>query len=95
MKTNVIRAPAFVMLAALLALQAPPALAQFTGAGTQATNWVVQLLTPLIPLACGVFGVLCFIGRINWLWFAGALLGTCLFFGRDQVVTMFRAWLGV
>lgn len=84
----------FVLCAGLLALQATPAMAQFTGAGTQATNWFVQLLTPVVPLAVAAVGILCLTGRVNWGWFLGGVLGTALFFGRDQVVTMFRGWLG-
>lgn len=94
MKNSVSRAAAFLLLASLCALQASPALAQFTGAGTQATSWVVQLLTPLIPLAIAVVGVMCFTGRVNWGWFVGAVIGCALFFGRDQVVSMFRGWVG-
>lgn len=88
------RTLALALCASLLAVQAGPAFAQFTGAGTQATNWVVQLLTPLVPLAVAVVGILCLTGRINWGWFVGGLVGTALFFGRDQVVSMFRGWLG-
>jgi type IV secretion system protein VirB2 len=84
----------FVLCAGLLALRASPALAQFTGAGTQATNWFVQLLTPIVPLAVAAVGILCLTGRVNWGWFLGGVLGTALFFGRDQVVSMFRSWVG-
>lgn len=95
MSTPVTRATTFAMLAVLCSLQMSPAFAQFTGAGTSATSWFVQLATPLIPLACGVVGIMCAVGRINWPWFLAALIGTALFFGRDQVVTMFRGWVGV
>lgn len=95
MKTIITRAAGFVMFAGILALQVSPAFAQFTGAGSQATNWVVQLFTPLLPLACAIFAIACLTGRVNWGWFIGALIGTCIFFGRDQVVTMFRTWFGV
>jgi type IV secretory pathway VirB2 component (pilin) len=88
------RAIVLALCAGLLAVQAVPAFAQFTGAGTQATNWVVQLLTPLVPLAVAAVGIMCLTGRVNWGWFVGGLLGTALFFGRDQVVSMFRGWLG-
>ena len=94
MKISLSRAATVVLLAGLFALQVSPAFAQFTGAGTQATTWVVQLLTPLVPLAVAVVGIACFTGRVNWAWFAAAICGTALFFGRDQVVSMFRGWLG-
>jgi type IV secretory pathway VirB2 component (pilin) len=94
MKTTFTRAATVVLLAALFALQTAPAFAQFTGAATQATSWVVQLLTPLFPLAVAVVGFLSLTGRINWGWFAAAVIGCALFFGRDQVVSMIRGWVG-
>jgi type IV secretory pathway VirB2 component (pilin) len=94
MSNSTQRALTFVLYASLLALQVSPTFAQFTGAGTQATNWFVQLITPIVPLAVAAVGILCFTGRVNWGWFVGGLLGTALFFGRDQVVSMFRGWLG-
>lgn len=94
MKTRDCRVSTIVLFAGLCVLQTSPAFAQFTGVGTQATGWVVQLLTPLIPLAIAVVGVMCFTGRVNWGWFAAAMVGCALFFGRDQVVSMFRGWLG-
>ncbi|MEH6433860.1 TrbC/VirB2 family protein [Massilia sp. DD77] len=94
MRINVNRAVSLMLMATLCALQTSPVFAQFTGAGTQATNWFVQLLTPIIPLAVAVVGTLAWTGRVNWGWFVGAIVGTALFFGRDQVVTMLRAWTG-
>ncbi len=94
MKINEPRLIAFVLCFTALALQAFPVYAQFTGTGAQATSWVVQLLTPFIPLTCVGVAIACFIGKINWSWFAGAIVGTALFFGRDQVVSLFRGWVG-
>lgn len=94
MTTKVNRAFTTVLLASFCLLQAAPAFAQFTGAGAQATDWVVELLTPVIPLAVLVVGILAWAGRVNWAWFIGAMVGTALFFGRDQVVTLFRSWFG-
>jgi type IV secretory pathway VirB2 component (pilin) len=92
--SNVNRAIAAALFVSLFALQLTPAVAQFTGAGTQATSWVVQLFTPLVPLAVAVVGIMALAGRVNWGWFVAGLVGTALFFGRDQVVSMFRGWLG-
>jgi len=94
MSTKVNRALNAAVLAGLCVVQASPAFAQFTGTGTQATNWVVELLTPIIPLAVAVIGILAWTGRVNWSWFVGAIVGTILFFGRDQVVSMLRSWTG-
>lgn len=95
MSTTATRAATFALFAVLFSLQVSPAFAQFTGAGSQATNWFVQLVTPLVPLACAAVGVACFTGKVNWFWFMAALCGTALFFGRNQVVSLFRGWLGV
>jgi len=94
MSTKANRALNAAVLAGLCVLQVSPAFAQFTGTGTQATNWVVELLTPIIPLAVAVIGILAWTGRVNWAWFVGAIVGTILFFGRDQVVSMLRGWTG-
>jgi len=91
---NVKSANAAALFISLFALQLTPAVAQFTGAGTQATSWVVQLITPFIPLAVAVVGIFALAGRVNWGWFVAGLVGTALFFGRDQVVSMARGWLG-
>lgn len=95
MNNTAARAASLALLAVLCMLHVSPAFAQFTGAGTQATNWFVQLITPLVPLACAAVGIACFTGKVNWAWFVAALCGTALFFGRDQVVSMFRGWLSV
>lgn len=95
MSRSITFAEAMTALIALLILPIFPAFAQFTGGGAQATNWVVELMTPIIPLGCVVVALLAFAGRINWLWFASACVGTILFFGRDQVVSMIRGWFGV
>jgi type IV secretion system protein VirB2 len=94
MSNNAQRVLTLVICAGLLVMQASPAWAQFTETGTQATNWIVQLLTPLVPLCCIGIAIGCFVGKVNWAWFVGALIGTALFFGRDQVVSMFRGWVG-
>lgn len=94
MKNLSARAATTILLIGLCAVQMSPALAQFTGAGTQATSWVVQLLTPLVPLAVAVVGILCLTGRVNWGWFLAGIIGVALFFGRDQVVSLFRSWVG-
>jgi type IV secretory pathway VirB2 component (pilin) len=88
------RAFTFVLFASVLALQMSPALAQFTGTGTQATTWLVQLATPFVSLAVAVVGLACLSGRVNWLWFGAAIVGCALFFGRDQVVSLFRGFVG-
>jgi type IV secretory pathway VirB2 component (pilin) len=89
------RAIATVLLVSLFVFQASPAVAQFTGTGNQATHWVVQVLTPFFALGVAVAGILSLTGRVNWAWFGAAVIGCGLFFGRDQVVSLIRGFLGV
>ena len=88
------RVAMFALLAGCLVLQTSPAFAQFTGAGAAATNWFIQLLPPVFGLGVAAAGIFCLAGRIHWFWFLAALAAVALFFGRDQVVAMFRSWVG-
>lgn len=94
MSTPARRVITLMLLAGTLALQATPAFAQFTQAGTQATSFVVQLLTPLAGLGVIAVAIGCFTGRVPWGWFIGVVLGIALFFGRDQVISLVRGWFG-
>jgi type IV secretion system protein VirB2 len=94
MSTSHNRAVTFVLLAGWLALQATPALAQFTGAGTAATNWFVQLVTPIVSLIVGIMFLAALTKHLNWGWVVLAIIGIIGFFGRDQIVTMVRGWGG-
>ena len=40
-------------------------------------------------------GALAWFGRISWVWFMGAIVGTVLVFGAPQIVTWIRGMFGV
>lgn len=76
-----------------------PALAQAASPfETGANNGKAATLAILAPVAgIGVMGsgVLAFFGIIRWLWFIGAVLGTILIFGSDQIVAWIRTLAGI
>lgn len=74
-----------------LAFAAPP----FVNSGTQLKTDLIQTITPFAGIAVAVVGVLCLMGRVNWGWFVGGLVGVALMFGSDQIVTWFRTLMGV
>ncbi|TQK03405.1 TrbC/VirB2 family protein [Herbaspirillum sp. SJZ107] len=74
-----------------LAFAAPP----FANSGTTLKTDLVQTLTPFAGIAVLVVGVLCLMGRVNWGWFVGGLVGIAMMFGSDQIVSWFRTLMGV
>ena len=74
-----------------LAFGAPP----FANSGTQLKADLVQTLTPFAGISVLVVGVLCLMGRVNWGWFVGGVVGVAMMFGSDQIVTWFRTLMGV
>jgi type IV secretion system protein VirB2 len=78
-------------LAPELALAAPP----FANSGTQLKTDLIQTLTPFAGIAVLVVGVFCLMGRVNWSWFIGGLIGVAMMFGSDQIVAWFRTLMGV
>jgi type IV secretion system protein VirB2 len=74
-----------------LASAAPP----FANSGTTLKADLVQTLTPFAGIAVLVIGVMCLMGRVNWGWFVGGLVGVAMMFGSDQIVSWFRTLMGV
>lgn len=65
-----------------------------TGAGALQVN-MLAILTPIAVVAVMGSGALAWFGRISWMWFAGAIVGTVLVFGAPQIVAWIRAMFGV
>lgn len=65
-----------------------------TGAGALQVN-MLAILTPVAAIAVMGSGALAWFGRISWMWFAGAIVGTVLVFGAPQIVAWIRAMFGV
>ena len=65
---------------------------------TGATAFQVNMLTILTPVAVIAVmgsGALAWFGRISWIWFIGAIVGTVLVFGAPQIVAWIRSMFGV
>jgi type IV secretion system protein VirB2 len=65
-----------------------------TGAGQVQVN-MLAILTPLAVVAVMGSGALAWFGRISWVWFIGAIVGTVLVFGAPQIVAWIRGMFGV
>ena len=83
------------MLALLLAAAPAWAGSPFaTGAGAMQVN-MLTILTPVAVIAVMGSGALAWFGRISWMWFIGAIVGTVLVFGAPQIVAWIRGMFGV
>lgn len=86
------------MTAALVALMFAPMLAgaePFVQAGTAAKSFLVALFTPVVGIAVIAFAVYALCAKLHWMLIIGAILGVIGIFGHEQVVSMFRSWVGV
>lgn len=81
----------------LLAIIAPMAFAQvpFAAGATTLTADVLAVVTPIAGLALIAVGVVCWFGKISWMWFAGLVVGIVLVFGNQQIVSWIRGLFGV
>lgn len=91
--------PIFLTLMALTLFLAFPELAfatsQFGAGATTFKSDLIAILTPIIGIGIIVLGVLCGFGKINWMWFAGAIIGIVLIFGHEQIISWVRSSFGV
>jgi type IV secretory pathway VirB2 component (pilin) len=95
MSTTCTRIVTALMLLALLFLYTEPALAQFTGGGTAAKGWLVQILTPVVGIAVLFLFFMCLAGKAQWGLFALAVVGIVGFYGHEQAISMVRGWFAV
>lgn len=65
-----------------------------TGANSLVTN-AIAIATPFAVLAIMVLAVVAMSGRISWGWPIGAVIGICVLFGAQQIVTWARGLFGV
>jgi type IV secretion system protein VirB2 len=65
-----------------------------TGTAAGQTS-LLAILTPVAAIAVMASGTLAWFGRISWIWFIGAVVGTVLVFGAPQIVTWIRTLFGV
>jgi len=96
-RSNVLYLQALLMCLACLVL---PDLASAqtspfqTGAISLVTN-AIAIATPFAVLAIMVLAVVAMSGRISWGWPIGAVVGICVLFGAQQIVTWARGLFGV
>lgn len=64
------------------------------GANTMKAD-IIAFLTPIIGIGIIVLGVFCAFGKINWMWFVGALFGIILIYGHEQIINWVRGAFGV
>ena len=82
---------AFLILPDLASAQTSPFQ---TGANSLVTN-AIAIATPFAVLAIMVLAVVAMSGRISWGWPVGAVIGICVLFGAQQIVTWARGLFGV
>lgn len=56
---------------------------------------LISFLTPIVGIGIIVLGVMCAFGKINWMWFVGALFGVILIFGHEQIINWVRTSFSV
>lgn len=84
-------------VALLLSLLSSAALAgsPFASGSSTLTNDILAIVTPIVGLAVIAVGVMCWFGKIAWMWFAGLIVGIVLVFGNSQIVSWIRSLFGV
>lgn len=94
-KITVVRAGTAAVLTALLLVPMLAGADPFVQAGTSAKTFLVALFTPFIGIAVIAFAVYAMVAKMHWALMIGAIIGVVGIFGHEQVVTMFRGWVGV
>ena len=85
-----------VAVAVLLA----PALAfagasPFSAGTTALSTQILAILTPVAVIGVMALGAAAWFNKISWGWAAGGIVGMCLVFGGQQIVTWVRGLFGV
>jgi type IV secretion system protein VirB2 len=65
-----------------------------TGASAMNTN-VLAILTPIAVIAVMALGAAAWFNKISWGWAVAGVVGICLVFGAQQIVTWVRGMFGV
>lgn len=71
------------------------AAAPFAGGTTSLSADILTIVAPIAGIALIAVGVICWFGKISWLWFAGLVVGIVLVFGNQQIVSWIRGLFGV
>ena len=65
-----------------------------TGASAANTN-ILAILTPIAVIAVMALGAAAWFNKISWGWAVAGVVGICLVFGAQQIVTWVRGMFGV
>lgn len=87
------------MLTALVIVIAPDfafaGASPFTTGATAASTNVLAILTPIAVVAVMALGAAAWFNKISWGWAVAGIVGICLVFGAQQIVTWVRGMFGV
>jgi type IV secretion system protein VirB2 len=67
----------------------------FTTGATAASTNLLAILTPIAVVAVMALGVAAWFNKISWGWAVAGIVGICLVFGAQQIVTWVRGMFGV
>jgi type IV secretion system protein VirB2 len=81
----------FITVAPELAFGGSP----FTTGATAASTNVLAILTPIAVVAVMALGAAAWFNKISWGWAVAGIVGICLVFGAQQIVTWIRGMFGV
>ncbi len=84
----------------VVALALAPAMAlagasPFTTGTTALSTSILAILTPVAVIGVMALGAAAWFNKISWGWAAGGIVGMCLVFGGQQIVTWVRGLFGV
>ncbi len=67
----------------------------FTTGATAANTNILAILTPIAVIAVMALGAAAWFNKISWGWAVAGVVGICLVFGAQQIVTWVRGMFGV
>jgi type IV secretion system protein VirB2 len=67
----------------------------FTTGATAASTNILAILTPIAVVAVMALGAAAWFNKISWGWAIAGIVGICLVFGAQQIVTWIRGMFGV
>jgi len=67
----------------------------FSTGATAANSNILAILTPIAVIAVMALGAAAWFNKISWGWAVAGVVGICLVFGAQQIVTWVRGMFGV
>ena len=88
------RSPASVNPSTFCASRSASTKSSRCGATAASTN-LLAILTPIAVVAVMALGAAAWFNKISWGWAVAGIVGICLVFGAQQIVTWIRGMFGV